>query len=83
VVESQWHIACCSSQSWRFAQQSIGEESLTDLAFGALVIAAAAWTLGNTGIAQRARSLATFIFIFFLSIAAILFAFAVLGVSLP
>jgi len=59
-----------------------GRESLTDLAFGALIIAAAAWTLGNTGIARRARSLATLIFIFFLAIAAILFAFAVLGVSL-
>jgi hypothetical protein len=56
---------------------------MTELAFSALVIAAAAWTIGNTGIARRTASLVTFIFIFFLAIAAILFALAVFGVSLP
>ncbi len=55
---------------------------MTELAFGALVIAAVAWTCGNTGIARGASSLATVIFIVFLAIAAILFALAILGVSL-
>ena len=55
---------------------------MTELAFGALVVAAVAWTFGNTGIARGGASLATFIFIVFLAIAAILFALAVLGVSL-
>ena len=55
---------------------------MTELAFGALVIAALAWTCGNTGIARGASSLASVIFIVFLAIAVILFALAVFGVSL-
>ena len=56
---------------------------MTELAFGALVVAAVAWTVGNTGIAGGAASLTRFVFVIFLAIAAILFAFAVLGVSVP
>jgi hypothetical protein len=54
---------------------------MTEIAFAALVIAALAWTCGNTGLARRASSLATIIFVVFLAIAAILFALAVLGVG--
>src|SRR3990172_4875246 len=52
---------------------------MTELAFGALVVAAVAWTVGNTGMARGATSLARFVFVVFLAIAAILFAIAVLG----
>ena len=54
---------------------------MTELAFGALVIAAMAWTCGNTGMAPRVSSLARLLFIVFLVLAAILFALAVLGVE--
>jgi hypothetical protein len=54
---------------------------MTELAFGALVIAALAWTCGKTDRARAASSVATVIFVVFLAIAAILFALAVLGVS--
>ena len=54
---------------------------MTELAFGALVVAAVAWTVGNTGMARGATSLARFVFVVFLAIAAILFAIAVLGGS--
>jgi hypothetical protein len=53
---------------------------MTELAFGALVIAAVAWTWGNTGLVRSRPALARIIFIVFLSLAAILFALAVLGV---
>lgn len=61
------------------AQQA--EVIVTNLAFGALVIAAAAWTVGNTGIAPRVSALARRVFIVFLTLAAILFALAVLGIN--
>ena len=54
---------------------------MTELAFGALVVAAVAWTVGNTGIAGGAAPLTRLVFVIFLAIAAILFALAVLGVS--
>jgi len=55
---------------------------MTELAFGALVVAALAWTWGNTGITRGVDSLARIIFIVFLTIAVILFSLAVMGVSL-
>jgi len=54
---------------------------MTELAFGALVVAAVAWTFGNTGMARGAASPARFVFVVFLAIAAILFALAILGVN--
>ena len=54
---------------------------MTNLAFGALVIAAAAWTLGNSGMAPRISAFARQAFIVFLALAAILFVLAVLGIN--
>jgi len=54
---------------------------MTKLAFVALVVAAAAWTFGNMGVARRAASAATIVFVVFLGISAILFLLAVFGVS--
>jgi hypothetical protein len=54
---------------------------VTELAFGALVVAAVAWTCGNSGMAPRVSSLARLVFIVFFTLAVILFALAVLGVK--
>ncbi|MGH9319341.1 MAG: DUF1328 family protein [Vicinamibacteria bacterium] len=55
---------------------------MLELAFGALLIALIAWIFGFTGIARGAASAATFVFVLFLAIAAILLGLVILGVNL-